>query len=77
MLQENIYKDSTYYSSENIEKYLSESDFISEHTFLPDPNGTYQTGTAVQKFKLPLSFGQNILDNQSTINSGNFGFLSF
>lgn len=70
-----VYKDSSYYSAENINKYVSESDFISEHSFLPDPTGVYQTGTAVQKFKLPLSFGQNFLNNQSTINSS--GFLSF
>lgn len=70
-----ILKDSSYYSSENPFKYASESDFISEHTFLPDPTGKYQTGTPVQKFRLPNSFGQIFLDNQSTINSG--GFINF
>ena len=70
-----IYKDSSYYSADNIAKYVTESDFISEHSILPDPNGVYQSGTAVQKFKLPLSFAQNILDNQNTINSS--GFINF
>ncbi len=70
-----ILKDSSYYSAENPHKYASESDFISEHTFLPDPTGKYQTGTPVQKFRLPQSFGQDFLNNQNTINSG--GFLNF
>jgi hypothetical protein len=70
-----ILKDSSYYSSENPNKYASETDFISEHTFLPDPTGKYQSGTPVQKFRLPNSFGQMFLDNQNTINSG--GFLNF
>jgi len=71
----NVLKDSGYYSAENPYKYVSESDFISEHVFLPDPTGKYQTGTPVQKFKLPVSFGQLFLDNQSNINST--GFLNF
>lgn len=70
-----LIKDSSYYSAENPNKYALESDFISEHTFLPDPSGKYQTGTPVEKFKLPLSFGQQFLNNQSLINSG--GFLNF
>lgn len=74
-LSNNVYRDSGYYSAINPFKYVSESDFISEYTFLPDPTGKYQTGTPVQKFRLPLSFGQSFLDNQLTINSG--GFLNF
>jgi hypothetical protein len=70
-----IYKDSAYYSSENPYKYVLESGFLSEHAFLPDPTGKYQTGTPVQKFNLPISLGQNILDNKDAINSG--GFLNF
>lgn len=70
-----IIKDSSYYSAQDPYKYSSESDFISEHSFLPDPTGKYQTGAPVQKFKLPLSFGQSFLNNQNTINSG--GFLNF
>jgi hypothetical protein len=70
-----VVKDSGYYSAENPYKYTSESDFISEHTFLPDPTGKYQTGAPVQKFRLPQSFGQNFLNNQNIINSG--GFLNF
>lgn len=74
-LSNNVYRDSGYYSAINPFKYVSESDFISEYTFLPDPTGKYQTRTPVQKFRLPLSFGQSFLDNQLTINSG--GFLNF
>jgi hypothetical protein len=70
-----IIRDSSYYSADNPNKYATESDFISEHSFLPDPTGKFQTGTPVQKFNLPQSFGQNILSNQSTINSS--GFLNF
>jgi hypothetical protein len=70
-----IFKDSSYYSSDNPAKYASEADFISEHTILPDPTGKYQSGTPLQKFKLPNSFGQNILSNQSSINSS--GFANF
>jgi hypothetical protein len=70
-----IFRDSSYYSSENPIKYATESDLISEHTILPDPSGKYQSGTPVQKFRLPVSFAQNILNNQSTINSS--GFTSF
>lgn len=70
-----IIKDSSYYSAQNPLKYATEADFISEHVFLPDPTGKYQTGAPMQKFYLPLSFGQNILDNQNTINSG--GFINF
>jgi hypothetical protein len=70
-----LLRDSNYYSAENPLKYYSESDFISEHNILPDPTGKYQTSAPVQKFRLPQSFGQNFLNNQSTINSG--GFLNF
>jgi hypothetical protein len=65
-------KDSSYYSAVNPLKFYSESDFLSEHTFLPDPTGKYQSGAAVQKFNLPISFGQNILNNQLLINIGGF-----
>lgn len=74
-VSKNIIKDSSYYSAQNPLKYATEADFISEHIFLPDPTGKYQTGSPMQKFNLPLSFGQNILDNQITINTG--GFLNF
>lgn len=63
-------KDSSYYSARNPMAFYQESDFISEHSFLPDPTGKFQSGTPVQKFKLPNSLAQNLLDNQSTINSG-------
>jgi hypothetical protein len=75
-LSNSVFKDTSYYSAANPNKFASESDFISEYTFLPDPTGIYQTGsTPVQKFKLPLSFGQSFLDNQTIINTG--GFLNF
>ncbi|HRG59631.1 MAG TPA: DUF4270 domain-containing protein [Bacteroidia bacterium] len=74
-VSKNIIKDSSYYSAQNPLKYATEADFISEHIFLPDPTGKYQTGSPMQKFNLPLSFGQNILDNQLTINTG--GFINF
>lgn len=70
-----ISKDSSYYSAANPDKYYDESDFISEHNILPDPTGKYQTGAPLQKFRLPSSFGQNILNNQSTINSA--GLINF
>jgi hypothetical protein len=70
-----VVRDSSYYSAENPNKYATESDFISEHTFLPDPTGKYQTGTPVQKFRLPNSFGQSFLANQNSINA--YGFLQF
>jgi hypothetical protein len=44
-------------------------------TYRVNPTGKYQTGVPVQKFKLPLSFGQSFLNNQNTINNG--GFLNF
>ncbi|MCC6252492.1 MAG: DUF4270 domain-containing protein [Bacteroidia bacterium] len=66
-----IYKDSVYYSAQNPEKYYQESDLLGEYSFLPDPDGKYQSSSAVQKFRLPLSLGQDILNNQSTINSTN------
>lgn len=74
-LANSVLKDSSYYSSENPFKYVLESDLIGEYSFLPDPTGKYQTGTPVQKFKLPLSFGQLFIDNQAIINGG--GFLNF
>jgi hypothetical protein len=75
-LNTTVYKDTNYYSAANPNKYFSESDLISEHTFLPDPTGKYQTATTpVQKFKLPKSFGQSFIDNQNLINTG--GFLNF
>lgn len=68
-LSSGIVKDSSYYSAANPDKYYNEADFISEHSFLPDPAGAYQTGTPVQKFRLPSSFGQFILDNQYLLNT--------
>ncbi len=64
-----IYKDSAYYSTTNPERFATENDLLTQQTFLPDPNGKYQSGTPIQKFHLPQSLGQSILAQQNAINS--------